>query len=165
MLTIFEKSLFEDLANDFIAQVKNAIQNKQVTRKTKAQGQFSATVNASGRLANSLRMEIDDTGLSVLCLSYIDSLVYGAPPQRIETSVFEIESWLNVKGLDFNAANVMTNLQKYGSSIFQEHNGANSGLLDDVNIDSKLESLKQKLTLKMVDEISSQIVEQFNYAS
>lgn len=165
MLTIFEKSLFEDLANDFIAQVKNAIQTKQVTRKTKAKGQFSSTVNASGRLANSLRMELDDAGLSVLCLSYIDALVYGAPPQRIETTVFEIENWLNVKGLDYNAANVMSNLQKYGSSIFQEHNGQNSGLLDDVNIDSKLETLKQKLTLKMVEEISSQIVEQFNYAA
>jgi len=165
MLTIFEQVLFQDLANDFISQVKNAIKSKPVKRKTKAKGSFSAPVNASGRLADSLRIELDDEGLSVICLSYIDQLVYGAPPQRIETSVFEIERWLAVKGLDYNPVNVMNNLQKYGSSIFQEHQGANTGLLENVNIDEKIKRVREQLTLKMIDEISSQIIEQFKVAA
>jgi hypothetical protein len=165
MLSIFEQALFQDLANDFIGQVKNAIKNKPVRRKTKAKGSFSATVNASGKLADSLRVEIDDEGLSVICLAYIDQLVYGAPPQRIETSVFEIERWLAIKGLDYNPVNVMTNLQKYGSSIFQEHQGANSGLLEDVNIEEKVRKVRERLTLKMIEEISSQIIEQFKIAA
>lgn len=165
MLTLYEKYLFEDLANDFIAQVKNAIRTKKVTRKSKAKGKFSSEVNATGRLAESLRMEIDDNGVSIFCLAYIDHLVYGAPPQRIEASVFEIENWLIAKGLEFNAINVMGNLQRFGSTIFQEHQGADSGLLTDVSFESKLQQVKEKLTLKMVEEISSQITEQFNYAA
>ena len=165
MLSIYERHLFEEFASDFIAQVKNAIKTKPVRRKTKAQGGFSSTVNATGKLAESLRSEIDDAGIRVYCLAYIDKLVYGQPPQRIDATEFEIKNWINAKGLDLTATGVMNNLQRSGSSIWQEFGGQDSGLLGDVHFEKKLEEIKSKLTLKMIEDIGSEITKQFKVAA
>lgn len=174
MLTLYEKYLFEDLANDFIDQVKNAIKNKPIKRKRVLKDEsgqptyqsFESVVNASGRLSDSLHKTIDDTGISVICLAYIDELVKGKPPSKVNASVFEIEQWMAIKGVDsISSYTVMSNIEEFGTSIFREHQGGDSGLLSDVSFESKLQQVKEKLTLKMVEEISSQITEQFNYAA
>lgn len=162
MLSVLEQHALEELANDFIAQVKLAIETKPVKRKTKSQGDFQGVVNASGRLANSLRFEIDETVLRVFCLSYIDDLIYGKPPSRLDdTTVFEIENWINSKGLELNAESVMYNLQKRGSSIYQQFQGANSGLLEDVNFEVGLEKVKKALFLTHVESVSQNYINQF----
>lgn len=152
-MTIFEQELFKQLAEDFISQVKNAIQTKPIKRKTKAKGEFESVVNASGQLADSLRYEISETEINVFVLSYIDSLIYGKPQGPVDASVFEIENWMNSKGLEYNSVTVMENLQKEGSSIFQMYQGENSGLLDDVNITEHVEKVKEQLITKKINDI------------
>lgn len=164
MLTVYENFLLEDLARDIIAQVKNAIENKPIKRKTKAQGSFQAPVNASGNLANSLRFEINESNLKIYCLAYIDNLIYGQPPSKIDTTVFEIENWINSRGLELNAVSVLENLQRFGSSIFQEHQGSNSGLLSDVNFESKLNQVREKLVLQVVGNIKEDFKTQIKAA-
>jgi hypothetical protein len=154
-MTIFEQQLFEQLANDFISQVKVVIKTKPIPRKTKAQGEFSSVVNASGRLADSLRSEITENEINVYALAYIDNLIYGQAPSRVETSVFEIENWMIDKGLEFNAVSVLNNLQQYGNSIFQKFQGGNSGLLDDIDLTSHIEKIKEQLILKKITEITN----------
>ena len=153
-MTIFEQQLFEQLAEDFISQAKNAIRTKPIPRKTKAQGEFSAVVNASGRLADSLRYEITENEINVYALSYIDNLIYGQAPSRVETSIFEIENWMIDKGLEFNAVSVLNNLQQFGNSIFQKFQGANSGLFDDIDLTSHIDKIKEQLILKKITEIT-----------
>ena len=154
-MTIFEQQLFEQLAEDFISQVKMAIKTKPIQRKTKAQGEFSSVVNASGRLADSLRSEITENKINVYALAYIDNLIYGQAPSQVETSVFEIENWMIDKGLEFNAVSVFNNLQQYGNSIFQKFQGGNSGLLDDIDLTSHIDKIKEQLILKKITEITN----------
>ena len=164
MLTVYENYLLEDLARDIISQVKNAIENKPIKRKTKAKGSFEASVNASGKLANSLRFEINEYSLKIYCLAYIDNLIYGQAPSRIDTTVFEIENWINSKGLELNAVSVLENLQQYGSSIFQEFQGSNSGLLADVSFESKLNQVREKLVLQVVEKVKEDFKTQIKAA-
>lgn len=154
-MTIFEQQLFEQLANDFISQARVAIKTKPISRKTKAQGEFSSVVNASGKLADSLRSEITEDEVRVYALAYIDNLIYGQAPSRVVTSVFEIENWMIDKGLEFNAVSVLNNLQQYGNSIFQKFQGGNSGLLDDIDLTSHIEKIKEQLILKKITEITN----------
>jgi hypothetical protein len=154
-MTIFEQQLFEQLAEDFISQARVAIKTKPIPRKTKAQGEFSSVVNASGKLADSLRSEITEDEVRVYALAYIDNLIYGQAPSRVETSVFEIENWMIDKGLEFNAVSVLNNLQQYGNSIFQKFQGVNSGLLDDIDLTSHIDKIKEQLILKKITEITN----------
>lgn len=152
-MTIFEQEALQSLADSYIEQFKDAIKNKPIKRKSVANPEgFEAVANASGRLADSPRVEITDTSLDVYVLAYIDEIVYGkAPGGKVEK--LEIEKWLEAKGLNYSATSIVNNIKDFGNSIFLEHQGGNSGVLDDINIDSKLEETKQKLILKKITEI------------
>lgn len=156
-MTIFEQEIFNEIAQDYIQQFKKAIETKPIQRKTKAAGEFASVVNASGNLANSPRIELTETELNIYVAGYIDELIYGQAPSRVDTTVFEIENWMNSKGLEFSAVSVLDNLQKFGSSIFQKFNGANSGLLEDINIEGSVNKAKQNLILKKINEITNGI--------
>jgi hypothetical protein len=152
-MTVFETELLNDLADSYIEQFKNAVKTKQISRKSVANPEgFNAVANASGRLADSPRVELTETSLDVYVLAYIDDLVYGkAPGTKVEK--LEIEKWLEAKGLNYSAGSIVKNIKDFGNSIFIEHQGANSGLLDDINLDAKLLEVKQKLILKKITEI------------
>lgn len=152
-MTIFEQEQFNWLANEFITQVRNAIRTKPIKRKTKAKGEFEAVANASGQLADSLRSEITENEINVYSLAYIDNLIYGQPPSRVNTTVFEIENWMNSKGLEYSATSVLDNLQQYGNSIFQKFGGSESNFLEDIDLTSHIETVKQNLILKKINEI------------
>lgn len=152
-MTIFEQEQFNWLANEFINQVRNAIKNKPIKRKTKAHGEFEAVANASGRLSDSLRSEITENEINVYSLAYIDNLIYGQAPSRVNTTVFEIENWMNSKGLEYSATSVLDNLQQYGNSIFQKFGGSESNFLEDIDLSSHIETVKQNLILKKINEI------------
>lgn len=156
-MTIFEQEIFNEIATDYIQQFKKAIETKPIDRKSVGRGEFSSVVNASGKLANSPRVELTENELNIYVASYIDNLIYGQAPSRVNTSVFEIENWMNSKGLEYSAVSVLENLQKYGNSIFQKFHGENSGLLEDINIESTIEKAKQQLILKKINEITHAI--------
>lgn len=165
-MTIFEREMLNDLGAWYAEMVAEAIRTKPIDRKTKAQGEFSATAEASGRLSQSLRHEVTEESLKVYALAYIDKLVYGQQPSRLDnTTVFEIENWINAKGLDLSAVSVMNNLQRNGSSIWQKHQGENSGLLDGIPLEERIQEIKRSLVLKSIEEIRSDFVSQFNMAA
>ena len=152
-MSIFEQEALQSLADSYIEQFKDAIKNKPIKRKSVANPEgFEAVANASGRLADSPRVEITETSLDVYVLAYIDDIVYGkAPGAKVDK--LEIEKWLEAKGLNYSATSIVKNIKDFGNSIFLEHQGGNSGVLDDINIDSKLEETKQKLILKKITDI------------
>ena len=152
------------MAKDFTAQVKDAIANKPITRRTPSKGQFSSPAKASGDLIESIRTEFDDDGFSVLCSWYIMTLIYGIEPKKARPPISVIEKWIQDKGLDISPWAVFYGIYNNGSSIWQEHKGADSGLLSDVNIEARIEEVKRQLVLKQFDEISSEIYSLFQAA-
>lgn len=152
-MTIFEEQLFKSLAEDFIGQVQTAIRTKPIKRKTQSKGDFESVANASGQLADSLRLEITENEINVYSLAYIESLIYGKPPGPVDSSVFDIENWMINKGIEYSAVSIMENLQKFGNSIFQKFQGAESNFLEDVNITDHVQKVKEQLITKKINEI------------
>lgn len=158
-MTVYEQQLFNDFGLWYAEEVKKAIKNKPIKRKSisKPDG-FESVVNASGQLHDSVRHEVTDQEVNVYALSYIDKLIFGQPPgERVEVS--EIEKWLEARGLNYNARTVTRNIRAVGSSIWNEFEGRNSGLLLDIPLEQKIEELKQQLLLRSVEEIKSDFIE------
>jgi hypothetical protein len=162
-MTIFEQEIFNDIATDYIQQFKKAIETKEIERKytkRKKDGsinhiRFSSVVNASGKLANSPRIELSETELNIFVAGYIDDLIYGKPPSKVE--LFEIEKWMKSKGFeeDESIAELMVrNIEDFGSSIFRKFQGANSGLLDDIDLTDSISKAKKDLILKKINDIT-----------
>jgi hypothetical protein len=152
-VTIFEQEALQSLADSYIEQFKDAIKNKPIKRKSVANPEgFEAVANASGRLADSPRVEMTENSMDIYVLAYIDEIVYGKPPGG-KVEKLEIEKWLEAKGLNYSASAIVNNIKDFGNSIFLEHQGGNSGVLDDINIDLKLEEVKRKLITKKITDI------------
>ncbi len=164
-ITIYETEILNELGDWYIAKVKDAIEHKPIKRKSVHNPDgFEAPVNATGKLAASLRKEVDPAMLEVWCLSYIDKLIFGQPPgEKVEVS--EIETWLSAKGLDYNSTTVARNIRAVGNSIWNQFHGANSGLLSGINIEAKANEIKQKLLLKTVEEIKQEFSQAFKQAA
>lgn len=144
-MTNFEKIELQKIADDFIRQVQYAIKNKPIDRYSKRLGNFSSSVNASGELHDSLEKELTPDGIKVTCLAYIDYLIYGRPPGGIPPTD-KIQSWLDAKGFDYNVYAVSSNIGQFGSTIWQRHKGADSGLLADIDISDAFDELENKLS-------------------
>ncbi len=168
MRTIVEENELRLLAEDFAEQVRSQIKTKMVRRRSRKPGVgiFQSPVNASGKLAASVHHEWTDEGIDVLCNDYIDKLIFGQAPGE-EVSTLDIEQWLRDKGLDgqFNARTIAMQIQAYGSSIWQEHKGKDSGLLEDVDITKGIESLQLRLTKVYADLVAANIIETFKIAA
>ncbi len=165
-ITLYELELLSELGEWYIGRVRDAIEHKPIKRKSisKPDG-FEATVDATGKLKSSLRKELKNgQELEVWCLAYIDKLIFGQPPgEKVEVS--EIETWLAAKGLDYNSTTVARNIRAVGSSIWNQFHGANSGLLSDINVEAKVNEVKQKLLLKTVEEIKQEFATAFKEAA
>lgn len=166
MLTLFENNELNKVASSYMDQVRNALKNKQLerqavrydwlTRQYIYQG-FKSAVNASGRLYDSVQSVDVDNGLQVICDSYIDNLIFGQAPGE-NVSVDDIMRWMNDKNLDPTeraAKNIARKINKFGNSIFVEHQGQNSGLLDDVNIDAETTQMEEVLASRFAQNIST----------
>lgn len=159
MLTNFEKYHLEVLFDDLVKQYQDAIRNNPIERRTKRRGVFRSPVNASGRLANSVEFLFTDTGAQVVCLAYVDKLIFGQPPRGEIPTLSEIENWMVEKGLDYQAANVATGLDRYGSSIWQRWQGENSGLFSNVKIEEGIKDLEQKLLQNYGGLIAAELIQ------
>lgn len=130
MLTQFEKVALKRFGDAYAGKVVDAIKNKKVERYTNFKGNFSAVVNTTGRLANSVNVKADGDEVGVYALEYIQYLVYGRPPSKKWPPVDKIGGWISNKGLGLNKWATSNNIRLRGSSIWQRWKGQNSGLLD-----------------------------------
>lgn len=83
-----------DYGTSLVATLQDAIRNKPVTR--------FGVVNASGRLADSLRFEVAETStgyrLSLYAASYALTLEYGRKPGKFP-NLAAIKQWIQDKGI------------------------------------------------------------------
>ena len=160
-MTIYEAQILTELADWYVAEVRKAIETKPIKRRSKGLGDFEAVANNTGMLAKSLRRELTNEAVNVYAMSYIDKLVFGQQPGTFTSPLYEIEQWLAQRGLEYNSATIAQNIDRYGSSIYQRYQGANSGLLDDIPLLDKIEQVKKQLALKKIEDIRTEIMRAF----
>lgn len=146
MLSVFEQYQLKKFSDAVTAKVVDAIRNKKIKRKSRRPwiGTFEATVNASGKLAESVEGVDTDTGLNIMIAGYVDKLIFGQPPGE-SVDVNGIAAWITVKDLSFSAKRIAAQIRIFGSSIWQYHKGENSGLFEDVNFEAELDILNEAL--------------------
>ena len=157
ILNKWGKALTDRLVND--------IQTKMIERKG-SMGQFSSTVNASGKLADSITYKVDVYRLKVQGNDYIYYLQNGRGPNKNQSkealwkfagwagSTF-IKDWINDRGLDLNPFAVAYNLGKNGSSIFQ---AGGSDLVSGIFNEALQDSIEDDFSKLVASEISSEIL-------
>lgn len=159
MLTQTEIQQLNKLASEFITEVQNAIKNKPIERTGRRQGQpynFSSVANATGKLHDSLASEIYENGIRVTAFHYIEFLIYGRKPGKMPP-VTAIEQWQSAKGVGGDGNTIAQSIGKYGTTIWQRFQGAESNFLEDINLDDLLSEFEQKyagiLETKLFNEV------------
>lgn len=129
MLTQFEKAALKRFGDAYAGKVVVAIKNKKVERYTSFKGNFSAVVNTTGRLANSVNVKADGDEVGVYALEYINKLIYGERPGTTP-NLQSFREWKNAKKVGGSVSQLIRAYRRDGSSIWQRWKGQNSGLLD-----------------------------------
>jgi hypothetical protein len=170
MLTLFEQNEINKVCSSYLDQVLNAIKNKKVDRtavrwdsrmRQYVYRSFEAVVNSSGRLYDSAQKVGTENGANVIIDGYVDKLIYGQEPGQ-PVDVDDILRWMGDKGMESSidgAKLIATKINRFGSSIYVKHQGQDSGLFSDVNIDDLLADMERNLlgayaknVVAMVDE-------------
>ena len=129
-------------------------------------------VNASGRLSNSIRADVNKAGdrLTVSALAYIFTAEDGrAPTKNPGPGVLRprIREWLDQKGVpawpgmtrDAQAFVIARKIHKEGTRLFRR--GGNSGVLTDVLTDE----LIARISIKVLTEVGENAIESLIRAS
>lgn len=154
------ESHLEKLGVSLTAQLVNDIQNKLIERKG-ADGNFQSVVNASGKLAKSIRYEVTNgTVLSFYGNDYIQYLENGRRPgKRPPTSV--IRQWIDDKGIipdgiskDSLAFLIARRMGEEGSTIYQ---AGGSDLISGIFNEALQRSIEAEFAQLLVTEIQSDI--------
>lgn len=145
-MTNEERIQINALADELVRQIQYAIKNKPVERTGRRGGQsynFQSVVNATGRLHDSVQSENYEDGVRVTALEYIETLIYGRKPGSIPP-ITAIEQWQAAKGVGGDSFTIAQSIGRYGSTIWQRFQGAESNLLEDINIDALLDEFERK---------------------
>jgi hypothetical protein len=143
-------------------QLVNDIQTKLIQRRG-ANGTFESVVNASGKLAKSIRFEVTNgTVLSIYGNDYIQFLENGRRPgKRPPTSV--ILQWIDDKGIipdgiskDSLAFLIARRMGEEGSTIYQ---AGGSDLVSGIFNEELQRSIEAEFAQLLVTEIQSEIFE------
>jgi hypothetical protein len=116
--------------------------------KTKPASKYGAA-NASGKLANSIRFEVDETGLKVYALDYFYYVEKGrksgkAPPRAV------IEQWITDKGIvsDISTKSlaflIQRKIAREGTEIYKQ---GGSKLLEDIITPNLLTQIRSDVIL------------------
>lgn len=125
--------------------IRNALLTIPIKRKTPAQGSFSAVASATGKTAGSVNYRIDEKGVEIFADINIENILTGTPPGYYPP-INDIDYWLAAKGLDLSPHSISNAIFRNGTSIWQEFQGSNSGVLDGV--------LNQDIIDKLVDDLA-----------
>ena len=143
-------------------QLVNDIQTKLIQRRG-ANGTVESVVNASGKLAKSIRFEVTNgTVLSIYGNDYIQFLENGRRPgKRPPTSV--IRQWIDDKGIipdgiskDSLAFLIARRMGEEGSTIYQ---AGGSDLVSGIFNETLQRSIEAEFAQLLVTEIQSEIFE------
>lgn len=154
------ESHLEKLGVSLTAQLVNDIQNKLIERKG-ADGNFQSVVNASGKLAKSIRYEVTNgTVLSFYGNDYIEFLQNGRRPGK-RPPISVIREWIDAKNIipkdiskDSLAFLIARRMGEEGSTIYQ---AGGSDLISGIFNEALQRSIEAEFAQLLVTEIQSDI--------
>jgi len=148
--------ILNKFGNTLVERLKNDIKNKPLTKYGAA--------NASGKLADSIRYEVDESGLRIYGASYIYYLEYGRGPTKNDgpgTLRQRIRGWIDDKGInpdgiskDSLAFVITRKIHREGTEIYKQ---GGSTLLRDIFNEQMITDLKSEIALSFQDAIVTQI--------
>lgn len=167
-LSFAEQAAFQRFAENIIRLLKDAILHKPISNF----GQSS--VDASGKLHDSLEWDFTDDGVQILANDYIFYLEYGRKPTGSgssggggngESLYDQILQWMNAKGI-FNlnmtqeslAFLITRKIHKEGTTIWRQNKGKPSGLIESAINDDAILDLSDELGTSMIELITSEIL-------
>lgn len=118
MLTLQQQNILKYYGELIVTRLRNDILNKKVTKY--------GSVTASGQLAQSVRYEVDESGLRVYANDYIVYLIEGRRPGKFPPKQ-PIIDWIDDKGIQFDnikkeslAFLIQRKISKEGTTAFQQ---------------------------------------------
>lgn len=154
-MLISSELFLRELGGEIQAKIVDAIKDKQVTKY--------GAVNASGKLANSIRFETTNNGerLVVYAEDYIDYLVYGrSPGKRPPKDV--IRKWIDDKGLepigiskDSLAYLIARKIGNEGTEIYKQ---GGSNLLDGILTFEMIQDVRDKLQNDLLSVFTTELL-------
>lgn len=172
MLTPAQEILIELFAKQLVKNIGDAIKSKPISRTSvkyengqRITNDFTAPVNATGKLLRSLRFELTDTSLIIWGEDHAYFLIYGRKPtsgKGSRTVKDEILKWIRAKGIKSEIEDktlaflIARKIHREGSSIYIKHKGSNSGLLDSVLTKEIIDDFNSKFTAQLETDLKSE---------
>jgi hypothetical protein len=152
------KEVLNTYGQMIVKKLQDDIKNKPIPRKNGK----SYPLNASGRLAKSIRYVVEDNTLKVYADSYIYYLVYGRGPTKADGNgelLPIIRKWIDVKGITPNdgiskdslAFLITRSIHKNGTLLYPQ----GSTLISDIVNEKMINDLKSDIFIQVVDEAVS----------
>jgi hypothetical protein len=172
MLTLSQQIVINEFVKELVQMIKTVIKTKPVTRVAlrsnkgkQTKRTFSAPVNASGDLANSITYKITDTSIKIYGNDYVYYLVHGRKPTSgggNGTLKDQIKQWMSDKGIkpegdmstDTLAFLITRKIHRHGSSIYLAGK-KNSGLLDNILTEQIVKKYNAKFTQQLEQELKN----------
>lgn len=171
-ITVFERTALKEFANDYVKHFKKAVYKKKVARRrTMLPTRFSAVVNSTGNLAESIKYKISKNGeLTFTTAEYLYWLIYGRKPETKRPPISAIEAWMKTKGIKTDKEDkygvspwaIANSIAKKGSSIYRNYKGEPSSLLSSIPVDDLLDHLYVMMGEGYVQTINFSILQNLN---
>lgn len=175
MLTLSQQLIIEQFAAKVVAEIKNVLKTKPLTRKSvryeggvRTESTFQSPVYASGKLANSVRFELTETELIIYAEDYIYFSIYGRKPSVNGTKpgklIDKIKDWINDKGIqstidkDTLAFLITRKIHREGNSLYLFSGKKNSGLLENIITSQMINEYNSKFTKQLELDIKSEFL-------
>lgn len=144
--SVFLSSALEEYLNPLAAQYSEALRSKPIKRKRLDGSGFESPALATGRLANSVRVEIDaaQSAAYIVALYYVEFVVYGRRAGGMPP-IERIRDWMIAKGMDGDPWALALSIAESGTSIFREFQGAASNVFEDVNPNEGFSDLRSSV--------------------
>lgn len=145
----------DKIGSAIVEKLKADIKTKRITK--------FGVVNASGKLADSVRYEVYDLGVRIYALDYIYYLQFGRAPNKNKStealhkwvgwagSTF-IKDWVEEKGINLNPYAVAYSIARKGNTVYQQ---GGSDLVTGVIQSEFFTNLVKELTDNFVAELVS----------
>lgn len=155
-LTISEQIILKEFGEFITEKIKFDIRNKDLTK--------FGEINSSGELADSIRFEVTDTGLTIFGADYIFFLVNGRKPGKFPPKD-DILRWIKQKPIiadipdDSLAFLIGRKIANKGTTIFEQ---GGSDLISSIITQSLIDDITEEMGGVFIKEITSEIVKTFN---
>jgi len=141
--SVFLNSALEEYLNPLAAQYSEALRSHPIKRKRLDGSNFESPAFATGRLAESVRVDIDaaQSVAYIVALYYVEFVVYGRRSGGIPP-INKIKEWAIAKNLVGDPWALAISISQSGTSIYRQFQGAASNVFENVDSNAGFSDLR-----------------------